>query len=90
MGEIVRLEDAIAPHISHSIHTVIVGLEKEGGSMVKVSIEVHSGTARFAVAIKARSIRQALSLVSARHPSSVTRVHFPIDPEGFFVEDSAA
>jgi hypothetical protein len=58
--------------------------------MVKVSIEVHDGTARFMVAIKARSIQQALSTVAARHPSSVTRVKFPIDPESFFAEDSAA
>ena len=58
--------------------------------MVKVSIEVHSGMARFAVAIKAQSIRQALSLVAARHPSSVIRVEFPIAPESFFVEDCAA
>ena len=58
--------------------------------MVKVSIEVHEGTARFMVAIKARSIQQALSTVAARHPSSVTRVKFPIDPESFFAEDSAA
>ena len=58
--------------------------------MVKVSIEVHSKTASFAVAIKAQSIQQALSIVAARHPSSVTRVKFPIDPESFFVEDSAA
>ena len=28
--------------------------------MVKISIEVHSGTARFAVAIKAQSVQQAL------------------------------
>jgi hypothetical protein len=58
--------------------------------MVKVSIEVHSGTARFAIAVKAESIRQALSLVAAQHPSSVARVKYPIDPESFFVEDSAA
>jgi hypothetical protein len=58
--------------------------------MVKVSIEVHSGTACFAVAINAKSIEQALSIVAARHPSSVTRVKFPIDPESFFVEESAA
>jgi hypothetical protein len=58
--------------------------------MVKVSIEVHEGTARFLVAIKAPSIQQALSTVAARHPSSVTRVRFPIDPESFFAEDSAA
>ena len=58
--------------------------------MVKVSIEVHDGTACFTVTIKAKSIQQALSTVAARHPSSVTRVKFPIDPECFFVEDSAA
>ncbi len=58
--------------------------------MVKVSIEVHSGTARFAIAVKAQSIRQALSLVAAQHPSSVARVKYPIDPESFFVEDCAA
>jgi hypothetical protein len=58
--------------------------------MVKVSIEVHDGTARFAVAVLAKSIQQALSTVAARHPSSVTRVKFPIDPESFFAEDSAA
>ena len=58
--------------------------------MVKVSIEVHSGTALFAIAVKAESIRQALSLVAAQHPSSVARVKYPIDPESFFVEDSAA
>ena len=58
--------------------------------MVKVSIEVHSGTARFAVALKAQSIQQALSIVAARHPSSTARVRFPIDPESFFVEGFAA
>jgi hypothetical protein len=56
--------------------------------MVTVSIEVHSGTARFAVAIKAQSIQQALSIVAARHLSSVTRGKFPSDPESFLVEDS--
>ena len=58
--------------------------------MVKVSIEVHDGTARFAVAVLAKSIQQALSIVAAQHPGSVVRVKFPISPEGFFVEDSAA
>ena len=58
--------------------------------MVKASIEVHDGTARFAVAIKAQSIRQALNIVAARHPSSAARVRFPIDPQRFFVEGFAA
>jgi hypothetical protein len=58
--------------------------------MVKISIEVHNGTARFTVAVKAQSINQALSIIAARHPSSVARVKFPINPESFFIEDSAA
>jgi len=58
--------------------------------MVKVSTEVHSGTACFAVAINAKSIQHAQSIAAARHPSSVTKMKFPIDPESFFVEDSAA
>jgi hypothetical protein len=58
--------------------------------MVKVSIEVHDGTARFAVAIKAHSIQQALNIVAARYPSSTARVRFPIDPESFFADGFAA
>jgi hypothetical protein len=58
--------------------------------MVKVSIEVHDRTARFTVAVKAQSVQQALSIVAARHPSGLARVKFPINPESFFVENSAA
>ena len=58
--------------------------------MVKVSIEVRDGTARFAVSVLAKSIQQALKIVAVRHPGSVASVKFPIEPEGFFVEDSAA
>ena len=58
--------------------------------MVKVSIEVHSKTARFVVAVQAESIQRALSIVEARYPGSVARVRFPIEPEGFFFNSSAA
>ena len=58
--------------------------------MVKVSIEVHDGAARFMIAVKAQSIRQALSIVEAQHPGSITRVKLPIDLESFLVEASAA
>jgi len=58
--------------------------------MVKVSIEVRSKTARFAVAVQAKSIQQALNLVPAQYPGTVARVRFPIEREGFFVEDAAA
>jgi hypothetical protein len=58
--------------------------------MAKVSIEVHDGTARFAVAVQAHSVHQARSIAASQYPYSVTRVKSPINPESFFVEDSAA
>jgi len=58
--------------------------------MVKVSVEVRSGAARFRVGVQAQSIRQALGVVGARYPHSEVRVIFPIEPEGFFVEGRAA
>ena len=58
--------------------------------MVKVSIEVHSGAARFLVAVQAQSTQRALSLVAARHPGSIAKLKFPIEAEGFFVDGSAA
>jgi hypothetical protein len=58
--------------------------------MVKVSIEVRNGTARFMVGVKAKNIQQALRFVQTRYPAKVATVKFPIDPEGFFVEERAA
>ena len=57
--------------------------------MIKVSIEVRYKTARFAVGVRAPTIQHALSIIAARYPKSVARVKFPIDPEGFFLEDAA-
>ena len=54
--------------------------------MVKVSIEVRSGATRFAVAVRAESIRRAVSILEGRYPGRDIQVKFPIDPEGFFVE----
>jgi hypothetical protein len=58
--------------------------------MVKVSIEVRSGATRFSAEVQAESIERRVSLVVGRHPDRDYRVRFPIDPEGFFVKDSAA
>ena len=58
--------------------------------MVKVSVEIHSKTTRFVVAVQAESIQRALSIVATRYPASVVRVEFPIDPGGFFIDASAA
>jgi len=58
--------------------------------MVKVSIEVRNGTVRFMVGVKANNIQQAQRIVQTRYPAMVAAVKFPIDPEGFFVEERAA
>jgi hypothetical protein len=58
--------------------------------MVKVSIEVRSGGARFDVALQAESIQQAVSFVQERYVKSSVKVRFPIQPESFIVEDCAA
>ena len=42
--------------------------------MVKVSVEVRSGAARFGVAVRAKSVRRALSLMQGRYPDRDVRV----------------
>ena len=57
--------------------------------MVKVSVEVRSGAAHFNVAVRAESIRRAVSIVGGHYPGKDIKVRFPIKPEGFFVRDTA-
>jgi hypothetical protein len=57
--------------------------------MVRVSIEVRNGAARFNVAVGAQSIERAVSVANGSYPNCDVRVKFPIDPEGFFVKESA-
>jgi hypothetical protein len=58
--------------------------------MVRISVQVSSGAARFKVAIQAESIERALEIVARQNPGKECEVMFPIDPETFFVEDSVA
>ena len=60
------------------------------GSVVKVSVEVRNGAARFRVGVQASSIQSALNHVKGVHSASEVKVLFPIDSEGFFVEDALA
>ena len=63
---------------------------QRGGVMVRVTVDIESGTARYRVAVQAGSIRRALELVERMEPGSEFRVAFPIDPETFFVKDPVA
>ena len=57
--------------------------------MVKVLIEVRNGSAHFNVMVWAQSIEQAVNIVRVFYPDCGVRVKFPIDPEGFFVNEPA-
>jgi hypothetical protein len=59
-------------------------------ALVKVTVEVRSGAARFRVGVQAPSIQRGVSLVRRLHPAGDVKVIFPIDPMGFFVKDPAA
>lgn len=58
--------------------------------MVEVSIEVSNGPARFYAAVRAENIQRTASLVAARYLGRDCRVKFPVDPEGFLMNDAAA
>ena len=55
--------------------------------MIKIAIVVRSGTTSFKVAVQAGSIEEALDIVKRYNAGKECEVVFPIDPEGFFVED---
>ena len=59
--------------------------------MIKVAIEVRKGAACFDVAVRARSMTRALSLVEGWYPGGEYRVRIPIDhPQSLFAEDLVA
>ena len=58
--------------------------------MVKISVEVSSGAARFRVSVQAQSIERALEIVQWQNPGKDCKVSFPIDAEAFFEKDSSA
>jgi hypothetical protein len=55
--------------------------------MIKIAIEVKSGATSYKVAVQAESIQGALEIVKRYNAGKECAVVFPIDPEGFFVED---
>jgi hypothetical protein len=55
--------------------------------MVKVSVEIRRGTARFRVGVQAESIRRALGMAAGMYPHGEVWLVFPVEPEGFFVRE---
>jgi hypothetical protein len=60
---------------------------KENKKMVRISVEVKSGTTTFQVAVQAQSIERALQFVQSQYRTKECKVRFPIDPEAFFVNE---
>ena len=58
--------------------------------MIRVLVEVRSGTTRFRATVWAEGIAQALNLVAASYPDAEITVLFPIEPEAFFAKGSAS
>jgi hypothetical protein len=58
--------------------------------VIRISVEVGPGAARYRVAVQAESIERALEIVERQNPGCGAKVAFPIDPDGFFVWDTAA
>ena len=56
--------------------------------MIRISVRVSDGTARFGVSIQAESIERALEIVARQNPGKECEVVFPIDPETFFVDEA--
>ncbi len=58
--------------------------------MIRISVEVSSGGARFRVMIQAESIERALEIAKRHNPGKECRVTFPLDPRAFFVRGGGA
>ena len=58
--------------------------------MIRITVEVGRGAARYRMAVQAESIRGALGLVERLNPGDDFRMTFPVDPETFFVKDPTA
>jgi hypothetical protein len=57
--------------------------------MIRISVEVSSGPARFGVMVQAESIERALEITKGQNPGKDCRVAFPLDPETYFVDPIA-
>ncbi len=58
--------------------------------MIRISVEVGRGAARYRVGVQAESIERALEIVERQNPGCEANVAFPLDPEVYFVSDTGA
>ena len=55
--------------------------------MVRITMEVSSGAARFSVSVQAESIERSLDIVKRQNLGKDCKVRFLIDAETFFVKE---
>jgi hypothetical protein len=61
--------------------------KEEHEEMIRIAVEVRSGTARFRVSVQAQSIERALKIAQMQNPGKDCKVTFPIDAEAFFAKE---
>jgi predicted RNA-binding protein YlqC (UPF0109 family) len=64
--------------------------EREVREMVKVSVEVYSGSAHFRVGVQPEDAGRVLNLAAGRSLASICRVSFAVGTKGLFTEGRAA
>ena len=57
--------------------------------MIRISVEVSRGAARFRVWVQAQSIERALKIAQTLNPGKECKVIFPLDSEAFFVKEES-
>ena len=57
--------------------------------MIRISVEVGQGAARYRVAVWARSIGRALEIVGSQNTGYQAKMSFLTDPNAFFVRGAA-
>jgi hypothetical protein len=72
------------------VKPVVEGTREKVIRMAKISLELRSGTACFAVAVQAPTIQQALNIAATRYPGSLVRMKSPNAQVGSSVEDRVA
>ena len=58
--------------------------------MVRITIEVSNGAARFGASEQAQSIERTLEIAERQNPGKSCKGRLPIDAEAFFEEGSVA
>jgi hypothetical protein len=57
--------------------------------VIRISVEVGQGAARYRVAVRAKNIGRALEIVGSQNTGYQAKMTLPTDPKAFFVRGAA-